>query len=140
MPAKRTLDSFFLPTAKARKISPPASPTVASYPSSTSHADSANIASTPILPVEPPSTYPKYPFPVPALPSNVSHTLSTLPPTINPKPLNHLSDLDVLYYAPYFPPSTAKELFNFLRQELFFYRVEYQIRRGGVETRVKTPR
>jgi hypothetical protein len=38
------------------------------------------------------------------------------------------------------PRDLAKRLFAFLRTELPFYRVEYSIKRGGVETRVRTPR
>ncbi|KAG6031683.1 hypothetical protein E4U41_007481 [Claviceps citrina] len=34
----------------------------------------------------------------------------------------------------------AKQLFEFLRAELPFYRVEYDIKRGGVQTHIKTPR
>jgi alkylated DNA repair dioxygenase AlkB len=38
------------------------------------------------------------------------------------------------------PARAARQLFEFLRAELPFYRVEYDIQRGGVSTHVRTPR
>lgn len=49
-------------------------------------------------------------------------------------------DLDLLYFEPYLPRSSAKELFEFLRSSLPFYRVEYDIKRGGISTHIRTPR
>lgn len=49
-------------------------------------------------------------------------------------------DLDMVYYQPYIPSAIAPGLFEFLRQELPFYRVQYQIKRGAVETQINTPR
>lgn len=49
-------------------------------------------------------------------------------------------DLDVLYYQPYMPSVLARSIFSFLRAELPFYRVEYTIKRGGIDTQIKTPR
>ena len=48
--------------------------------------------------------------------------------------------MDLLYFQPYVPKYLEREIFQFLRKELPFYRVEYNIRRGGVETHIKTPR
>jgi len=45
-----------------------------------------------------------------------------------------------LYFQPYIPKEIEKALFEFLRQELFFYRVKYKIKRGPVETDINTPR
>ena len=56
------------------------------------------------------------------------------------KLINDQLDLDLLYFQPYVPKSIEKSLFRFLRQELFFYRVQYKIRRGSVETQINTPR
>ena len=49
-------------------------------------------------------------------------------------------DLDLLVFEPYIPASVARRLFEFLRAELPFYRVEYDIKRGGIETHIRTPR
>ena len=57
-----------------------------------------------------------------------------------PKAFNKEPDLDVLYYAPYIPASISKDLFEFLRRELPYYRVQYTIKRGSVETQINTPR
>ena len=48
--------------------------------------------------------------------------------------------LDLLYFKPYIPKSISRELFEFLRSELFFYRVKYTIKRGPTETLINTPR
>lgn len=45
-----------------------------------------------------------------------------------------------MYFEPYIPPYLSKQLFRFLRSELPFYRVEYTIKRFGVETNIRTPR
>lgn len=49
-------------------------------------------------------------------------------------------DLDLLYFEPYVPRSSARQLFEFLRSSLPFYRVEYDINRGGISTHIRTPR
>lgn len=54
--------------------------------------------------------------------------------------INDQPDLDLLYFEPYVPVSIARPLFEFLRSELPFYRVEYKIKRGGIETDIRTPR
>jgi alkylated DNA repair dioxygenase AlkB len=46
----------------------------------------------------------------------------------------------LVYYEPFIPPQAAKDLFAFLRAELPFYRVEYDITRGGIKTHIRTPR
>lgn len=56
------------------------------------------------------------------------------------KPINDQPDLDLLYFEPYVPTYLTKDIFQFLRSELPFYRVEYTIRRGGIETQIRTPR
>jgi hypothetical protein len=54
--------------------------------------------------------------------------------------MNKEPNLDLLYFHPYIPKQAERDLFVFLRDNLFFYRVQYSINRGGVDTRVNTPR
>ncbi|KAH6604680.1 hypothetical protein Trco_006387 [Trichoderma cornu-damae] len=81
------------------------------------------------------SHHPRYPFPIAHLPTSISKELTSLPArpgrTINDEP-----DLDLLYFEPYIPACLARQMFEHLRAELPFYKVEYQIRRGGIATRV----
>lgn len=65
--------------------------------------------------------------------------MSSLPATIG-RVINDQPDLDLLYFEPYVPNYLAKDLFNFLRSNLPFYRVKYTIKRFGVETNINTPR
>jgi hypothetical protein len=64
-----------------------------------------------------------YPFALADLPSGLQETLNFVPSSeglsIADKP-----DLDLVYYQPYIPKGADKELFEFLRGELFFYRVK----------------
>lgn len=113
--AKRTLDSFFSPV-QAKK------PRISTTPSS---KDASHHAT--------------YPFPVPQLPSQIMDTLG-FAPAVEGRVIDDQPDLDLLYFQPYVPHEVEKELFTFLRQELFFYRVQYTIKRGGVETQINTPR
>lgn len=54
--------------------------------------------------------------------------------------INDQPDLDLLYFQPFVARRVEKDLFDFLRGQLFFYRVQYKIRRGGMETQINTPR
>ncbi|UKZ73124.1 hypothetical protein TrVFT333_000765 [Trichoderma virens FT-333] len=85
------------------------------------------------------SQHSKYPFPIAELSASICKELYSLPArparTINNEP-----DLDLLYFEPYIPDYLARQLFQHLRAELPFYKVEYQIKRGGIETQVRTPR
>ena len=54
--------------------------------------------------------------------------------------INDQLDLDLLYFQPFVPPIVERDLFEFLRKELFFYRVQYKIKRGSFETEIHTPR
>ncbi|KAG5938632.1 hypothetical protein E4U53_007967 [Claviceps sorghi] len=80
-----------------------------------------------------------YPHPITALPASLSKEISSLPASSG-RHINDQPDLDLLYFEPYIPSYMAKQLFEFLRAELPFYRVEYDIRRGGIQTHIKTPR
>lgn len=127
---KRTLDSFFVPTKKPRS-GEDESDDYERNPKSAAF-DNELIS----LRVSEHSTYP---FPISHLPDSVSSSLSSLP-SIPGRVINNQADLDLVHYRPYIPRNLARELFEFLRGCLPFYRVEYKIKRSGVETLVKTPR
>lgn len=115
----RTLDTFFKPPPTKRSRI----------------ADDATTENKDV----PKSTHPTYPFPIKHLPVDVAETLNFAPAkegrVINDKP-----DLDLLYFKPYIPKEICRDLFEFLRSELFFYRVQYTIKRGPTETLINTPR
>jgi alkylated DNA repair dioxygenase AlkB len=114
MSKKRTLDSFFAPAeAKKPKIETELSNQV--------------------------SNHATYPYPVPHLPSVIVDALGFAPASEG-RVMNDQPDLDLLYFEPYVPKDIHRELFKFLRQELFFYRVQYNIKRGPTETKINTPR
>lgn len=85
------------------------------------------------------SSHSSYPHPIPQLPTDFQDQLAFAPAEEGTLMNDHL-DLDLVYYQPYVPPSIAPGLFDFLRQELPFYRVQYNIKRGPVETQINTPR
>ena len=113
--AKRgALEAFFLPAAPA--------PKKAKYEASTHKSSHAT-----------------YPFPVPHLPTPFLEQMQ-FSPSEQGKLINNQPDLDLVYYQPYLDDSLASGIFDFLRQELFFYRVQYTINRGGMQTNINTPR
>ncbi|PTB37018.1 uncharacterized protein TrAFT101_007129 [Trichoderma asperellum] len=81
----------------------------------------------------------EYPFPITDFPASISKELSSLPAR-PARAINNEPDLDLLYYEPYIPEYLTRQIFQHLRAELPFYKVEYQIKRGGIETQVRTPR
>jgi alkylated DNA repair dioxygenase AlkB len=85
------------------------------------------------------STHTSYPFPIPHLPLPFAEQLY-LAPAQEERLINDQPDLDLAYFQPYISTSVAGGFFDFLRQELPFYRVQYKISRGGVETLINTPR
>ena len=85
------------------------------------------------------STHASYPFPVPYLPCSFAEQLA-FAPAEEGKAIRDQADLDLVYYQPYIPSSIAAGVFEFLRQELFFYRVQYKIKRGPAEMQINTPR
>lgn len=112
MSKKRTLDSFFrAPEAKKPRL------------------ESSEEA----------SNHKTYPFPVPHFPPHIAEGLG-FAPAEEGKAINDQLHLDLLYFQPYVPKDIEKDVFKFLRQELFFYRVQYKIKRGGIETLINTPR
>ena len=123
---KRTLDSFFTSSSPKRpRVSEPAS--------TESTADSPSQTDLPT------SNHLTYPYPVPHFPNFIANALSEVP-AVEGKEINNQPDLDLLYFQPYIPKIIERDLFEFLRQELFFYRVQYKIKRGPVETQINTPR
>ena len=117
----RTLDSFFKPPPPKRSR---IEETKANDPNENSTAK---------------SSHPTYPLPIPHLPAEIIEALNFAPEDEG-KAITDKPDLDLLYYQPYIPKQTARDLFNFLRAELFFYRVQYNIKRGPTETLINTPR
>lgn len=69
------------------------------------------------------SKHDTYPFALADLPSDLQETLNFVPSSEGQKIANQ-PDLDLVYYQPYIPKGADKELFEFLRSELFFYRVK----------------
>jgi alkylated DNA repair dioxygenase AlkB len=110
---KRTLDSFFQPKE-------PKKPRL---------SDSE----------KPASAHETYPFPVAQFPTEICNTLGFCPAT-EPEKLGKEPDLDLLYFKPYIPKEIATDVFKFLREKLFFYRVVYNINRGSITTQINTPR
>ena len=88
---------------------------------------------------DPPSTHSAYPYPVAHFPVKISDALGFCPAT-EVEVRNDHPDLDLLYFQPYIAKEIADDAFRFLRKELFFYRVHYNIKRGNVETPIRTPR
>lgn len=122
MAQKRTLENFFAPASlKKARVNDDAA---------TNHNNESTTAA---------SDHATYPFPISDLPSYISDQL-TKAPAVEGKNINDQPDLDLLYFQPYIPKSVERELFEFLRRELFFYRVQYKIKRGPAETSVNTPR
>lgn len=122
MAKKRTLESFFSPIPQKKARNSDNTPT---------HHDKE--AATPA------SNHPTYPFPLPDLPPYMCDQLTKVP-AAEGKEINDQPDLDLLYFQPYIPKGVERDLFEFLRRELFFYRVQYKIKRGPTETTVNTPR
>lgn len=119
---KRGLDDFFLPVSHKRAR-------VDSIGDEEAHTR-AEVNS---------SRHSSYPFPVPYLPSNIYDHISELP-AVEGREIHDQPDLDLLYFQPYIPKSIERDLFEFLRRELFYYRVQYTIKRGTTETQINTPR
>ena len=121
MSKRRTLDNFFTPhTQKRVRIDP--TPTNTQTTSTTLTSDHST-----------------YPHPVPHLPPSLTLLLASTPASAG-KEINNQPALDLLYFQPYIPTTASLPLFNFIRENLFFYRVQYTIKRYGKETQINTPR
>ena len=125
MSKKRSFDEFFTPTSQ-KKVRLTAE-------RATSVINPLDLSSTDV------SNHPTYPFPLPYLPSYIIEPLNQVPASEG-REINDQPDLDLLYFQPYIPRITERELFEFLRKTLFFYRVRYTINRHGTETHINTPR
>lgn len=121
MSKKRALDSFFTPTSLKKARPNPVE------------------SDAPINSEQPTTNHQTYPFPVPHFPAYLEEALAEVPASEG-KEINDQPDLDLLYFQPYIPSSVETDLFEFLRKELFFYRVKYKIKRGSIETDINTPR
>ncbi|KAF4454362.1 hypothetical protein F53441_3119 [Fusarium austroafricanum] len=122
MSKKRTLDAFFNPTVKKTKT------------------ETGITTSSDLITEE--SIYSEhqfYPHPIKNLPASLSKELATIPDQSG-RGINGQPDLDLLYFEPFITGPASRRLFEFLRAELPFYRVEYKIKRGGIETQIRTPR
>jgi len=126
---KRTLDAFFKPPPKKVKVSEAEHQeelsTESQDPDVKEQVDFSN--------------HPAYPFPIPHFQPSISTELGSLPSTIG-KAINDQPDLDLVYFQPYIPKYLERQIFQFLRSELPFYRVQYKIKRGSIETQINTPR
>ncbi|KJZ76574.1 hypothetical protein HIM_03910 [Hirsutella minnesotensis 3608] len=118
MSKKRTLDAFFASSPKRPKAQ--------------------NCEAKDDVPTDF-STHPQYPFPIAQLPPSMANEVASLPARPG-RVIDDQPDLDLLYFEPYIPGYMARDLFEFLRAELPFYRVEYDIKRGGFSTHIRTPR
>lgn len=141
MPQKRGLENYFfsLSTSHPKKtrtttVEENTSPIISATESSNYQSSSSE------------SHHFTYPFPIPYLPSSISsQLLSSTSSSVLPegKEIKDAPDLDLLYFHPFIPKNLAQFLFEFLRKELFFYRVKYKIKRrggGNIDTVVNTPR
>ena len=126
----RTLDAFF---------SPPASKKARTEDSQTAPTSTANKDETSPSRL---TKHPTYPFALPQLPTEINDLLNFAPASEGRviRDQSNLPDLDVVCYEPYVPKDIQRDLFEFLRRELFFYRVKYTIKRGPTETQINTPR
>lgn len=118
--AKRTLDAFFKPATNTSAKRPKPDPEKPEP--------------------RPPDTHPSYPIPIPQLPSHITTSLEHETPAHPGRSITNQPNLDLLYFQPCIPRKTANELFKFLLRELPLYRVQYTIKRNGLETSVNTPR
>ncbi|KAF2210834.1 hypothetical protein CERZMDRAFT_113003 [Cercospora zeae-maydis SCOH1-5] len=123
----RTLDSFFSPSPTKRT----------KVPNTIENEAQEDAPRACVVPAR--SEHATYPFPVPHLPSSLRELLNFVP-AAEGQLIRDQPDLDLVHYTPFIPKDAQKDLFEFLRQELFFYRVKYNIKRGPVETAINTPR
>ncbi|KAI1739363.1 DNA repair family protein [Xylaria scruposa] len=129
MSKKRTIDAYFgIPKAKK----PRASDLVTLKDESIEHSIATN-------PNQGYTRHASYPFPIPHLPAILETEISG-PPARAARVIADQPDLDLLYFEPYVARRTSRQLFEFLRAELPFYRVEYDITRGPTKTHIRTPR
>ncbi|KAI0102897.1 DNA repair family protein [Nemania sp. FL0031] len=145
MSKKRTIDAYFgIPKAKKPRDSDhlnledePAAPAIGSH--TNGDGRETGLSATVNSEVRGYSTHTSYPFPIPRLSDALDAELLG-PPARDVHVIANQPDLDLLYFEPYISRHAARQLFEFLRAELPFYRVEYDIMRGGIKTHIRTPR
>ncbi|KAI1356321.1 DNA repair family protein [Xylaria sp. FL0043] len=131
---KRTIEAYFgQPKAKKQRDSSP----------QTSDQEAGALTSRPstVADNQPTrhSTHDSYPFPIPHLPDALESEIMSVPAR-DARIIADQPNLDLLYFEPFIPRKTARQFFEFLRSELPFYRVEYDIARGGIKAHIRTPR
>jgi alkylated DNA repair dioxygenase AlkB len=120
--SKRTLDGFFkAPPGKKARVDGQPSP---------NQEDQSSTAAT---------AHPTYPWSIPHLPPHIASGIESLV-TASGKEIKDQPHLDLIYFQPFIPKVIEHDVFDFLRSELFFYRVKYTIQRFGKQTEVNTPR
>ncbi|KAL2864817.1 alpha-ketoglutarate-dependent dioxygenase AlkB family protein [Aspergillus lucknowensis] len=119
--SKRTIESFYKAVSPPSKTLKPEEEVKPKPPSFTHH--------------------PSYPHPIATLPSTIGRPLANI--NLESHPPMKITDqphLDLVYFHPLIPSPIARDLFEFLRRELPFYRVQYSIRRGANKMQINTPR
>ncbi|KAI1818440.1 hypothetical protein GGS20DRAFT_289598 [Poronia punctata] len=144
MSKKRTIDAYFsLPKGKKPREddSLQDKPTISSVDSHSLGVPESTdlVKTTEHRSQEGYSMHPSYPFPIPHLPNYLKLEVSG-PPARPGRAIADQPNLDLLYFQPYISRPAARQLFEFLRSELPFYRVEYEIMRGGTKRPIRTPR
>ncbi|KAK3117932.1 hypothetical protein LTR53_000224 [Teratosphaeriaceae sp. CCFEE 6253] len=129
----RTLDAFFAPPPTKKQREEPRTDKNDQIDLNVFTPEGAPTVQGPL------SSHHNYPFHIPHLTTEIVDILN-FAPAAEPRVLNEHPDLDMLYYQPYIPKQIAKDLFEFLRRELPFYRVKYNIKRGDIEAQINTPR
>ena len=143
MSNKRTIDSFFNPSG-VKKPRPPRSPAADKLPEETDLPVPPSGSERPLVTQAfsqstVPTTHPTYPWPIPDFPPSTEKKLEPVASKTGEE-INDRPDLDLVYFQPLIPRGVEREIFDFLRGELFFYRVRYTINRGLTETVINTPR
>jgi alkylated DNA repair dioxygenase AlkB len=138
--SKRTLDHFFAPKPKKSRVEEEATfgdvhdiEAENGLAISVTHSPKQEAPKTF-------STHKTYPWNILDLPASTMPAKSDNNSAVKGKLINDQADLDILYFQPLFAKQLASILFQHLRTELFFYRVEYKIKRGALQTDIKTPR
>ncbi|KAI8952122.1 DNA repair family protein [Xylaria longipes] len=146
MSTKRTIDTYFsIPNSKKPRNSDPltlrdeSTALKATNSLITGDKKSTGQSTTATEGIVGYTTHGSYPFPIPRLPGALEAEVSG-PPAHAARAIADQPDLDLLFFKPYISRRTARQLFEFLRAELPFYRVEYDITRGATKTHIHTPR
>ena len=130
-----TIDSFFKPPP-SKKVRSQSSDDEEQNPTVNGSTKVANISLPSPISY---STHQTYPFALPHLPPEIIEILN-FAPAAEGRIINDKPDLDLIYHQPYIPKEIQRNFFEFLRRELFFYRVKYSIKRGTIDTEINTPR